>query len=263
MDVQGMRCLVTGTASGIGDAVTRLLGERGATVVSLDRNKPTADVAQHIEVDLADPRNIDEALTLIDGNFDVLVNVAGIPGTLPGDLVFQVNFLGLRHLTEAMLERLNPGGSIVNVSSTAGRNWRKRIDRIKDLLSTETFEDGLAWFHANLPDGNAYDFSKEAVTVYTLSMGGAVREINELRINAVLPGPVETPILPDFEESMGKDQLDGAKHFLGRHATPEDIAPAVVFLASRGAGWINGSTVTTDGGISGALATGLVPDPNA
>ena len=50
---------------------------------------------------------------------------------------------------------------------------------------------------------------------------------------------------------------------LGRHATPEDVAPAVVFLASREAGWINGSTVTTDGGISGALATGLVPDPDA
>lgn len=261
MDVQGLRCLVTGAASGIGDAVARRLLAAGAAVVSLDRNKPSAEVDQHVEVDLADPTNIDAALEQIDGTFDVLANIAGIPGTAPGDLVFKVNFLAVRHLTEAMFERLNPGGSIIVVSSTAGFGWSARLQPIRELLTTETYEEGAAWFAANPQDGNAYNFSKEAATVYTLAMGGAVREMNELRINAVLPGPVETPILADFEQSMGKDTLDGVREFLGRHATPDDVAPAIVFLASRDSGWINGSTITADGGITGAVAAGLVPAP--
>ncbi|SNR96204.1 NAD(P)-dependent dehydrogenase, short-chain alcohol dehydrogenase family [Haloechinothrix alba] len=262
MDIRGLRCIVTGAASGIGEAVARQLAECGAEVISFDRNKPTFEAAEHIEIDLADPNSIDAALGDVDGNVDVLANVAGIPGTMPAELVFKVNFLGLRHLTEAMFDRMNPGGSIVNVSSTAGLKWPEHLDAIKDLLTTETFAEGLDWFRAHPPDGNAYNFSKEATTVYTLGMGGAVRELGDLRINAVLPGPVETPILADFEESMGKEVLDGVKNFLGRHATPADIAPAVVFLASRDSQWINGSTITADGGITGAMYAGIVPAPD-
>jgi NAD(P)-dependent dehydrogenase (short-subunit alcohol dehydrogenase family) len=266
MDVSGLRCLVTGTASGIGEAVTRLLVAGGADVVSLDRNKPRPEIGsaveQHVEVDLADPGSIDGVLAQIEGTFDVLANVAGIPGTAPAELVFKVNFLGLRHLTEALaFERMNQGGSIVNVASTAGFQWALRLDALKDLMTTETFEEGLEWFRAHPQQGNAYNFSKEATTVYTLAMGGAVREIAELRINAVLPGPVETPILAEFEKSMGKDTLDGVKAFLGRHATADDIAPTIVFLASRDSRWVNGTTLIADGGISGAVLAGLVPPP--
>lgn len=261
MDVSGLRCLVTGAASGIGDAVARRLLAGGASVTSLDRNKPTADVERHIEVDLADPDSIDAALAEAGQGWDVLCNVAGVPGTAAAELVFKVNFLGLRHLTEAMFERLNPGASIVNVSSTAGYRWAERLDSLKELITTESFDEGLDWFRRNSPEGNAYNFSKEAVTVYTMAMGGAVREMGEHRLNAVLPGPVETPILGDFEQSMGKDTLDGVKAFLGRHATAHDIAPAVVFLASRDAAWINGSTLVADGGITGAVLAGLVPAP--
>ena len=121
MDVQGLRCLVTGAASGIGDAVARRLVAGGARVMSLDRNTPTAEVEQHVAVDLAEPASIDTALGRIDGTFDVLANVAGIPGTLPGELVFAVNFLGMRHLTEAAIPRLRSGGSIVVVGPLARR----------------------------------------------------------------------------------------------------------------------------------------------
>ena len=81
--MRGLRCLVTGTASGIGDAVSHRLLAEGAEVVSLDRNKPTVEVAQHVEVDLADPVSIDAALAEVDGTLDVLANVAGVPGTAP------------------------------------------------------------------------------------------------------------------------------------------------------------------------------------
>jgi|tagenome__1003787_1003787.scaffolds.fasta_scaffold20989924_10 NAD(P)-dependent dehydrogenase (short-subunit alcohol dehydrogenase family) len=254
------RFVVTGAASGIGNAVAERLLAAGAEVVSLDRNTPTAAVHLHVEVDLANPRSIDAAVEQLDGQFDGLMNVAGIPGTAPADLVLAVNTLAVRHLTEAFFERLVPGGSVTIVSSTAGFGWPVRLDVIRDLLSTDTFEDGADWFKANPQQGNAYNFSKEATTVYTMTMGLAVVEMG-LRINAVLPGPVETPILVDFEESMGKDNLDGVKELLGRHADPDDIASAVLFLASDEARWVNGHALVVDGGITGAVITGVVPAP--
>jgi NAD(P)-dependent dehydrogenase (short-subunit alcohol dehydrogenase family) len=257
---EGKRFVVTGAASGIGNAVAERLLSAGAEVVSLDRNTPTAAVSRHVEVDLANPRSIDAAVEQLDGQFDGLMNVAGIPGTAPSDLVLAVNSLAVRHLTEAFFERLNPGGSVTIVSSTAGFGWPARLEAIRDLLATDTFEEGAAWFKANPQQGNAYNFSKEVTTVYTMTMGLAVVQMG-LRINAVLPGPVETPILADFEESMGKDNLDGVKELLGRHADPDDIACAVLFLASDEARWINGHALVVDGGITGAVITGVVPAP--
>jgi NAD(P)-dependent dehydrogenase (short-subunit alcohol dehydrogenase family) len=256
----GKRYVVTGAASGIGHAVAEKLLAAGAEVISLDRNTPSAAVTRHIEVDLANPRSIDAALEQLDGDFDGLMNIAGIPGTAPADLVLAVNSLAVRHLTESFFERLRPGGTVTIVSSTAGFGWPQRLETIRDLLATDTYEEGAAWFKANPQQGNAYNFSKEVTTVYTMSMGLALAQMG-FRINAVLPGPVETPILVDFEESMGKDALDGVKELLGRHATPDDIADAIVFLASDAARWINGHALVVDGGITGAVMSGVVPAP--
>lgn len=256
----GKRYVVTGAASGIGHAVAEKLIAAGAEVISLDRNTPSAAVARHIELDLANPRSIDAALEQLEGDFDGLMNIAGIPGTAPADLVLAVNSLAVRHLTEAFFERLRSGGTVTIVSSTAGFGWPQRLDTIRDLLATDTFEDGAAWFKTHPQQGNAYNFSKEVTTVYTMSMGLALAQMG-FRINAVLPGPVETPILVDFEESMGKDALDGVKELLGRHATADDIADAVLFLASDEARWVNGHALVVDGGITGAVLSGVVPAP--
>lgn len=259
-EFSGKSYVVTGAASGIGHAVAERLLAAGAQVISLDRNTPRAAVTTHIEVDLANPRSIDAALEQLDGPYDGLMNVAGIPGTAPADLVVAVNSLAVRHLTEAFFERLNPGGSITIVSSTAGFGWPERLEDIRDLLATDTFEDGAAWFKAHPQQGNAYNFSKEVTTVYTMSMGLALAQMG-FRINAVLPGPVDTPILVDFEESMGKDTLDGVRELLGRHADPADIADVVLFLASDAARWVNGQALAVDGGITGGVAAGVVPKP--
>lgn len=96
--------------------------------------------------------------------------------------------------------------------------------------------------------------------MYVHSMGLAFNEMG-FRINAVLPGPVETPILQDFRETMGEDTIDGVASLLGRHATPEDVAGVVLFLASDSARWINGESINVDGGISGAILSGTVPVP--
>jgi NAD(P)-dependent dehydrogenase (short-subunit alcohol dehydrogenase family) len=254
------RYVVTGAASGIGHAVAGQLLAAGAEVYSLDRNAPSAAVTGHIEVDLCNPRSIDAAVEQLDGQFDGLMNVAGVPGTAPADVVLAVNTLAVRALTSAILDRLKPGGAVTIVSSTAGFGWPARLDAIRELLATDTFEDGVAWFKAHPQQGNAYNFSKEVTTVYAMSMGLMAAQ-NGFRINAVLPGPVQTPILADFEDTMGKDTLDGLKALLGRHATPDDIAGTIVFLASDAARWINGHALVVDGGATGAVLTGVIPAP--
>lgn len=257
---QGKRYVVTGSASGIGHAVAEKLVAAGAEVVSLDRNEPTAAVSQHIKVDLASRESIDEALEQLEGTFDALLNIAGVPGTAPAATVFAVNSLAVRHLAESFLERLNPGGSVVVVSSTAGFGWPERLEQIREVLATDTFEEGLAWFEANPQEGNTYNWSKEVSTVYVHSMGLAFGDMG-FRINGVLPGPVQTPILQDFRDTMGADTIDGLEELLGRHAAPEDIADAVLFLASDAARWINGECINVDGGTSGAVLSGSVPVP--
>ena len=138
-EFSGKRYVVTGAASGIGHAVAERLLAAGAEVYCLDRNQPTAKVTRHVEVDLANPHSIDTALERFDGEFDGLMNIAGIPGTAPADLVLAVNSLAVRHLTESFFERLRPGGSVTIVSSTAGFGWPQRLDAIRDLLATDSF----------------------------------------------------------------------------------------------------------------------------
>ncbi|TCK20298.1 coniferyl-alcohol dehydrogenase [Pseudonocardia endophytica] len=254
------RVLVTGAASGIGAEVARRFADAGDDVTSLDVKDPAVPVDRHVHCDLSEVDSIDAAVAALDGEFDALCNVAGVPGTAPAELVMRVNLLGLRHLTEAVVERIGPGGAVVNVASIAGYDWASRLDALRDLLATDTVDEGLAWFAANPQPGNAYNFSKEALIVYTMLMAPVFAE-NGVRMNAVCPGPVETPILGDFEESMGKENLDALAAFLGRHATPSDIAGPVTFLAGPDSSWINGHALVADGGISGAVLTGMVPAP--
>lgn len=254
------RYIVTGAASGIGHAVAERLVTAGAEVISLDRNTPPVAVKHHIAVDLADPQSIDAAVTQLEGTFDALINVAGVPGTAPAATVIAVNVLAVRHLTEVLIGRLRDGGSVVVVSSIAGFGWPARMPAIQALLATDGYAEGARWFADNPQAGNAYNFSKEVATVYTMAKALEFAQ-RGLRINAVLPGPVETPILADFEETMGKDTLDGAKALLGRHATPEDIAGAVAYLISTDAGWVNGQTLAVDGGGMAAVAAGVIPAP--
>ncbi|WP_337822100.1 coniferyl-alcohol dehydrogenase [Amycolatopsis sp. A1MSW2902] len=259
--MNGFRCVVTGAASGVGREVAARLLAGGASVVALDR-APCSERVRTVETDLADPASIDAALASLDGEFDALLNVAGVPGTphRSDESVLRVNFLGPRHLTERMLDRLRPGGAIVNVASLAASGWSERRETIAGLLDTGSVGEGVRWYAANRPDGLAYTFSKEALVVYTMAGALRLRE-RGLRMNAVLPGAVDTPMLAEVSETMGTEMLDGVRAVVGRHATPADIAPAVVFLASRDARWIVGSTLVVDGGLHGAISSGLVPAP--
>ncbi len=253
--LRGRRVIVTGASSGIGAAVAQQLIDAGAEVTALDRNEPTVAVARYIPVDLADPASIDSAVAQLSGSYDALLNVAGVPGTLPGDVVFAVNFLGMRALTEAVVPLLPRGGAVVIVSSTAGNGWPARIAALTELMETTSFEEGRP--------GSPPTRRRATPTTSRRRRPRSTRRGRASRCwsaasasTPCFPVPVETPILGDFEESMGKDLLDGVRSIVGRHATAQDIAGPVIFLASDESRWVNGHALAVDGGLTGGVLAG-------
>jgi NAD(P)-dependent dehydrogenase (short-subunit alcohol dehydrogenase family) len=245
--------VVTGGSSGIGAATVRRFVDIGATVVVLDRvEQPLAHST--VLVDLSNPDSINQAVNEIPASIDVLCNVAGVAGSEDPKLVVGVNFLGLRHLTERVAERIRTGGCVVSVASTAGWYWRTHLREVTELVETPSFAAGLDLVRSTNLDGyNAYIRSKEAVIVWTSH--AAQRYRGRLRFTTVSPGAVETPLLPSFYDSMGHEELDPLTELAGgRNGQPDEIAAVIQFLASPDASWVNGTDVVVDGGAEMAFA---------
>lgn len=248
--------LVTGASTGIGNATTKRLLDAGREVISLDIGDAPAGVSAHRHRDLSSPSSIDEVVAELDGTYSSLLNIAGVPGTVPSELVLAVNTLGLRHLTEAIWDRLADGGTVVNVASIAGNQWKKRLDKHTELLDTPDFAAGADWWAANGPTcgTDPYTFSKEAVVVYTMRLAGRGLE-RGIQVNDVGPGPVETPIFPDFTQQVGEAQMGWIHDQMGRHAQPDDIAQVLTWLAIGEHDWLNGQHIVVDGGFTSGIGT--------
>lgn len=119
MALHNKTIVVTGCCSGIGADFAKLARQQGARVVGMDRNAPTLTLDGFIQVDLGDPAAIDIAVAQLPAQVDALANIAGVPGTAPAELVGRVNYLGLRHLTQRVLERMPEGAP----SSTSPPSW--------------------------------------------------------------------------------------------------------------------------------------------
>lgn len=256
---------VTGGATGVGAAVVDQLLERGATVHVLDLAPVAArEGVSAVTCDLGDPASIDAAVNALPGQIDAHINVAGVAGPTPPDWVLRVNFLGLRHLTESLFDRITRGGGIVNVSSSAGRQWQKRRQVVEPLVDTVGFEAGLAWATENEGRWNRdpYTFSKQCLTLWTLKAAqrGATGAV---RVNSVSPGGIDTQLTPAFREQMGDDYTDWLRTFTDRAAVPAEIAAPIVWLAIGECGWVNGADLMVDRGLEAGMISGWVDLENA
>jgi NAD(P)-dependent dehydrogenase (short-subunit alcohol dehydrogenase family) len=247
--MRAKRILVTGAASGIGAALVRTLTSTGAHVVGLDIRREIECCDEAVYCDLSEPESIDVATESITGPVDALVNVAGVPGSAALSLVVKVNFLGLRRLTERLLPRISDRGTVINVASTAGANWRARKEQVLRLLMTPEWDPAIAFVQElGLSAITAYDFTKEAVILYSMYISSRERH-RGLRVNSVSPGAVETPILKNFYDTMGADLLNALKRQAGgRDAGPEEIARVLALLLDDGFYWMNGTDLIVDGG---------------
>lgn len=252
---EGKRVVVTGCASGMGAATAALLGELGAEVVGIDIAEADPPVAAYHRTDLSDPEAIDATVAAIGGPVDSLCNCAGLPTTAPDRPVIAVNFLGHRHLTEALLASMPAGSSVGFISSAGGMGWLDRIDTLLGLIATDGFAAGEAWLdeHEHLWAGNGYAFSKEAINTYVNKRGYQVAA--RVRINSIMPGPTDTPMMPSFVESMGETFFERFPKPVGQNSTPEEQAWALVMLNSPRASYVAATNVFTDGGFSGGIYT--------
>ncbi|MCA4752834.1 SDR family oxidoreductase [Mycolicibacterium fortuitum] len=256
MPESARRIVVVGAGSGIGAATAAHFFERGDHVLAVDLRAGDTPASEHTICDLRDAADIARLLGEIGGDWDLLAHVAGVPGTAPAADVLKVNYLGMRLMTEGMLPLLRHGGSIVTVASTAALGWQQRIDILDGLLELTDGDAVAQWQTGQDPDFPVYTTSKQAAILFVKRVAGPAWSKYGVRVNTVSPGPVETPILSDFEQTMGKDVLDLVRATVGRHATVADVVPLIAFLASDEARWINGQDIQVDAGFIAAVSNG-------
>ena len=251
----GKTVLVTGVASGIGAATASLATRMGAEVIGLDLRPPKDRTHAFIEADLASSRSIADLARRLPARLDALCNVAGVSGNTGIAATLAINFYGLRALTEQVAPRLREGGSVVNVASIAGFGWRANLARARAMVDIEGFPDvaGVAAAHG-AGDEIGYPLSKELLLLWSFRAAHQARfKLRGIRVNAVSPGPVETPILAQFRAVLGDARVDGDISRVGRSGTAAEVAPVIVFLCSDGASWINGANIPVDGGLEASI----------
>lgn len=253
------RVVVVGGATGMGNATARLAADAGAEVVVMDID---VDGVQSefpgvtaIHVNLADPRSIDNAVAECRGPVDALFACAGVAD---GEGIERINFLGHRYLIEQLRagDMLRRGSAIGFISSAAGLAWRSNLVQLNEFLDIADFDTAAAWAVDN---GCAnYMFTKQAVCAYV------AREAMDLiaagiRINAICPGPTDTPLAQANAELWLDFGADYREQVGVTAATPMEQAYPLLFLCSDAAGVVNGITMVTDSGYLSAGITEVFP----
>jgi NAD(P)-dependent dehydrogenase (short-subunit alcohol dehydrogenase family) len=257
---EGRRVIVSGGGgAGMGAAAVRHLCDLGAEVHVLDLKEPPVVVSSYQAVDLRDPDATTAAVEQIGGTVHALFNCAGLAGMKFPDLdVMLVNFVGMRHLAETVSARMEPGAAIASISSTAGSGYLASIGKWMPLVMSPGFDAAKKWCEANPEDiAGGYGPSKEAIIVWTLWASHAMAE-RGIRVNCISPGPTDTPMMPDFEQYVGKEFMENFPVPLGRRSTPDEQAWPLIFLNSPLASYVTGENVVTDGGTMGAVMTGSI-----
>jgi len=247
-----MHVAITGASKGIGLEVANKLKSQGYTLTAFDIIEPKFEVDKFIKLDFSDPKAIQNTLFSINDKYDALINNAGIPPKEgQEEKILMVNFIGLKLFYEGMLKNLKKDASIVNTSSRAGSMWNENLDQIRRLIKLKVKDLKQFINDQNINPVRAYNLSKEALIVLTISQTKELLSKN-LRMNSVCPAAVSTDIHQDFMNAFGnKVEENIAK--VGRPASPKEIADLIIYLISPQSFWIKGQNITIDGGMSSII----------
>ena len=252
MQFTGKTILVTGAAGGIGFAVVRAFAAGGASIVVADKGSTDATVdavrssgaqAIGVSLDVTDPASISEMVQAAEARFggvDILVTAAGVTGfgsaatlaTDEWDRIMNINLKGVFLTCQALiapLRRRGPGGRIINIGSILGKNGGNARPWI---APDEQARSGSV----------AYGVSKAGVHAMTLYLA---RELaaSAITVNAVAPGPIASVMTATFPDALK------AVIPLNRLGTADEVAAAVLFLASPAAAFITGEILDVNGGM--------------
>ena len=244
-DVAGQVALVTGAGGGIGGALVKALLERGATVVGADV-KPPAPIAgkpfRPVALDVRsreDIRRVVDEVVATEKRLDVLVNVAGVVSHGPAeslaeeewDRVVDINLKGTFLCCQAAMAPMKQQryGRIVNIGSVVGRNGGNA-------------RPWIATAEQNVSSNVAYGASKAGVHAVTAYLSKELAA-HGITVNAVAPGPIATAMTTAFPESLR--QLIP----VGRMGHLDDVVRAILFLAAKDGGFVNGEVLDVNGGM--------------
>jgi NAD(P)-dependent dehydrogenase (short-subunit alcohol dehydrogenase family) len=254
----GKRVVVVGAASGMGKATACLLLDAGADVVAMDFVDIALEGVRTIHVDLADRASIEAAVDECGGRVDSLFSCAGVADGTPG--LEKINFLGHRHMIGRMLDAdmLGRGSAIGFISSAAGAGWARddNMAWIDQYLAIEDMDEASQW----ALDRNKADYlsSKLAVSMFVAREAFALLQ-RGIRINAILPGPTDTPLAQANEALWLGFGADYRADVGVAASSAEDQAYPLVFLCSDAARAITGITLTSDQGYFSSGITGSYP----
>jgi NAD(P)-dependent dehydrogenase (short-subunit alcohol dehydrogenase family) len=252
----GKRALVVGGASGMGAATAELVQDAGAEVVVMDVADITLPGAKAIQANLADAASIEAAVDECGGQVDALFSCAGVADGTPG--IERINFVGHRHLIDRLLaERMLPPGSAIGfISSAAGLGWEANLPELNELLDTPDFEAATRWVHDH---GKAdYMSMKQAICAYVARQAFPLLK-EGIRINAICPGPTDTPLAQANKEMWLGFGADYRGEVGVEASTPLEQAYPLVFLCSDAAAAITGITLISDAGYMSSGITGSFP----
>jgi NAD(P)-dependent dehydrogenase (short-subunit alcohol dehydrogenase family) len=257
----GKRALVVGGATGMGAAVADLVQDAGAEVVVMDRAEVKTPGVKAIQLDLSDKASIDAAVDECGGPVHALFSCAGVADGTPG--IERINFIGHRRLIDRMLAAgiLPRGSAIGMISSAAGLGWQANLEVLQEYLAITDFDDAARWAQDN--NKADYMWSKMAINTYVAREAFPLLQ-QGIRINAILPGPTNTPLAQANAEmwlGFGADYREAAGI---EPSTPLEQAYPLVFLCSDAAAGVNGVTVITDAGyVSSGITESFPPATGA
>ena len=253
---KGKRALVVGGATGMGAATAELVQDAGAEVVIMDIAEPALAGATYIKANLAEKKSIDAALDQVGGPVHALFSCAGVADGTPG--IEKINFIGHRHMIDRMLAEgtMTAGAAIGFISSAAGLGWEANLERLLDYLSNEDFESAVGWVEKN--GGADYMSTKQVICAYVASRAFPLLK-KGVRINAICPGPTDTPLAQANKELWLGFATDYRAELDLEPSTPLEQAYPLVFLCSDAAAAVTGQIFVTDVGYMSSGLTGSFP----
>jgi NAD(P)-dependent dehydrogenase (short-subunit alcohol dehydrogenase family) len=253
----GKRAVVVGGATGMGAAVAEVVRDAGAEVVVLDRADVTLEGVKSIQLDLSDKASIEAATDQVGGPVDALFSCAGVADGTPG--LERINFIGHRLFIDRLRAAgaFRRGSAIGFISSAAGLGWEANLPQLQEFLDVTDFDAATTWAQDNLKTD--YMWSKQAINTYVAREAlGFLKD--GIRINAICPGPTDTPLAQANKELWLGFGADYRAEAGIEASTPLEQAYPLVFLCSEAARGITGLIMVTDAGYVAAGLSGSFPD---